>query len=150
MFKCWSLFCLVAALLFTVDAQAQVGAHVELGDSVEELNARCPISYRTDWSVNSFTMVGDRYVLVDVEVPSGLSMVFPMLTEDADNVKQMWAKQLELFGNQWKRFVGMMVEHDRRVILHLHPQGKKDSALITFFPSDFKRAPEAVTDGNDS
>ena len=48
---------------------------------VEELNALRPISYDEDWGANSFTMVGDRYALVDIKVPDNLQMVLNMLTD---------------------------------------------------------------------
>ena len=83
-------------------------------------------------------MVGDRYVLVDVQMPSNLSMFLSTLTEDTDNVKQMWIRQLKLFGKPWKDFVDTMVENDRRIVVHLQPLDVDESALVTFLPSDFK------------
>ena len=66
-------------------------------------------------------------------------MVFSLLTEDTDNVKQMWIKQLKCFGERWNRFVNLMVENDRRIIVNLHPENSDETALITFSPSDFKK-----------
>ncbi len=133
------LFCLFLASLFPLDISAQESTSAGLIDCVEELNAECPLLHRDDWSVNSFTMVGDRYALADIKVPAGLSMVFSLLTEDTDNVKQMWIKQLKCFGERWNRFVNLMVEHDRRIIVNLHPENSDETALITFSPSDFKK-----------
>lgn len=138
MIKYRLLLCFILASLFSLDVFAQDTTSVGLVDSIEELNAQCPLRHRDDWSVNSFTMVGDRYALVDIQVPAGLSMVFSMLTDDTDNVKRMWIKQLECFGERWKRFVDKMVENDRRIIVNLHPEGSDETALITFTPDGFK------------
>lgn len=104
---------------------------------VEELNAQCPMDYKDDWGFNSFTMVGDSYALVDFMVPSSLTMFFSSLTGNKDNVKQMWIRQFEQYGDKWKHFVELMVEANRRIIINLRPKGSDDTALITLLPSDF-------------
>lgn len=112
---------------------------VDVDACVEELNAQCPIDLKDDWGFNSFTMVGDRYALVDFMVPSSLTMVFSTVTSNKDNVKQMWIKQLAQYGDDWNRFVELMVEANRRIIINMRPKGSDDTALITLLPADFKK-----------
>lgn len=133
------LFCLIAVLLFPIMARAQDTTAVSIDEYVEELNAQCPISYSDNWGVNSFTMVGNRYALVDVQLPSNLSMILSSLTADTDNVKKLWIRQLGQYGEQWNRFVDMMVEADRRIIINLRPGDSENTALITFYPTDFEQ-----------
>lgn len=130
--------CLCVLMLSSMAAFSQDTTAVNLDDYVEQLNNSCPIKYGNAWAMNSFTMVGDRYVLVDVQMPSNLSMFLSTLTEDTDNVKQMWIRQLKLFGKPWKDFVDTMVENDRRIVVHMQPLDVDESALVTFLPSDFK------------
>ena len=87
-------------------------------------------------------MVGDRYALVDIQLPSNLSMFLSSLSGNKDNVKQLWIRQLKMYGEPWNRFVKMMVEADRRIVVNLRPQGSEDTALMTFSPSDFNRDSE--------
>ena len=109
----------------------------DLYDYVEQLNAQCPIDYKEDWCINSFTMVGDRYALVDLQVPASLAMFLPSLSSNAGNVKQLWINQLVLFGDRWQDFVKSMVDADRRIVVNLHPKGCDETYLLTFLPADF-------------
>lgn len=133
------LFFLIVVLLFPIMAHAQDTTAVSVDEYVEELNDKCPISYGDKWAVNSFTMVGDRYALVDIQLPSNLSMFLSSLSGNKNNVKQLWIRQLKMYGEPWNHFVKMMVEADRRIVVNLRPQGSEDTALMTFFPSDFNR-----------
>jgi len=118
-------------------AQEAVAQDVEA--RVEELNDMCPIDFGDDWGVNSFTMVGDRYALVDIKLPSSLSMVLSSFSDESNgNVKRFWVKQLNQYGDLWNDFVDMMVAADRRIVISLHPVGSK-TALLTFYPSDFRK-----------
>ena len=112
---------------------------MNLVDSVEEIYALCPISFSPGWGINSVTMVGNNYSLVDFEVPASLTMVLPTLANDSDKVKRLWVKQLDSYGGQWKRFVDLMVVNDCRIVINLRPKGSDDTYLITFYPSDFKK-----------
>lgn len=128
------------ALLFPHAISAQDSTTVNVDALVEELNAECPIDFGDEWGINSFTMVGDRYALVDVLLPANLSMVLGMLSdESSDNVKRVWIKQLNYYGKKWNDFVNAMVNADRRIVVNLRPKGSKETALITFLPSDFQR-----------
>lgn len=133
------LFSLVVVLLFPMAAFAQDSTRVDIDDYVEELNSACPIPFNDSWGANSFTMVGDNYVLVDLQVPTNLSMVLSVLTDDTENAKQMWIKQLSGYGEPWTRFVELMVENERRIVVNLRPKDREETALITFYPDDFKK-----------
>ena len=134
------LIFLIVAWLSTMTVNAQEGTpHVNLVDSVEALNAFCPLSFSGDWGINSITMVGNNYSLVDVGVPASLSMVLNMLTDDSDNVKRMWIKQFDSFGEHWKHLVDLMVENDCRIIVNFRPKDSEQTALVTFHPTDFPR-----------
>lgn len=140
MYRFKLLVFLIVAWLSTMTVNAQEAtALVNLIDSVEALNVSCPISYSGDWGINSITMVGNNYSLVDMGVPASLSMVLNMLTENSDKVKQMWIKQFDSFGGHWKRLVDLMVENDCRIIVHLRPKGSEQTAIVTFLPTDFQK-----------
>lgn len=134
------LFCLIVVLLlFPIMACAQDTTAVSIDEYVAELNAQCPISYSDNWGLNSFTMVDNRYALVDIQLPSNLSMILSSLTADTDNVRKLWIKQFEQYGERWNHFVDMMVEADRRIIINLRPGDSEDTALMTFWPTDFNQ-----------
>ena len=134
------LIFLIVAWLSTTTMNAQEGTpHVNLVDSVEALNAFCPLSFSGDWGINSITMVGNNYSLVDVGVPASLSMVLNMLTDDSDNVKRMWIKQFDSFGEHWKHLVDLMVENDCRIVVNFRPKDSEQTALVTFHPTDFPK-----------
>ena len=140
MYRFKLLIFLIVAWLSTMTVNAQEGMHlVNLVDSVEALNASCPISYSGDWGINSITMVGNNYSLVDMGVPSSLSMVLNMLTKKSDNVKQMWIKQFESFGGVWNRLVDLMVENDCRIVVHFRPKDTEETAFVTLLPTDFQQ-----------
>ena len=132
------LLWLFAALLFPITVFAQESASINVEEYVESLNDSCPISFSKGWGVNSFTVVGGDYVLVDLQLPSSISMVLSALTGNEDNVKQMWIRQFKTFGVRWTSFVDRMVEHERRVVVNLRPNGSDETELITLLPTDFK------------
>lgn len=132
-------FLVVAVMSLPAVCSGQDSTTVDVGAYVEDLNSQSPISFRDDWGFNSFTMVGDRYVLVDVMVPSSLSMFLSSLTGNNNNVKQLWIKELSQCGDRWKRLVDLVVEADCRVILNLRPKGDDQTALITLRPNDFNK-----------
>lgn len=138
MVKC-KLLCLAALLLLPVTAHANLVDPSKIDEYVEELNAMCPLIYNDDWAINSVTSVGTNYELVDIEMPSVLSMFFPTLTQDAGNVKQLWKKQLKHYGSKWDRLVSLAVAADRRIVLYLHIRGSDQSAFVTFYPSDLEK-----------
>ena len=140
MYRFKLLIFLIVAWLSTMTVNAQEGMPlVNLVDSVEALNASCPISYSGDWGINSITMVGNNYSLVDMGVPSSLSMVLNMLTKKSDNVKQMWIKQFESFGGVWNRLVDLMVENNCRIVVHFRPKDTEETAFVTLLPTDFQQ-----------
>ena len=130
------LFLAISLALIPCLAQEETATNVD--EFVEELNALCPISYDEDWGANSFTMVGDRYALVDIKVPDNLQMVLNMLTEDTDKVRKLWVNQLISFNSHWERLFAMMADADRPVVLNLRP-GKAKSSFITLLPSDMRK-----------
>ena len=129
---------LILAMLIPLLAQAQEPATVDVDEYIEQLNSKCPISDQDGWAICSFTMVGDRYALVDLQLPENLSMVLGALSSDNDNVRRLWIKQLKQYGEPWTRFVDLMVEADRRIIINLRPEGVRKTPLLTLSPSDFK------------
>ena len=136
--KCIFL-CLCVLSLFPLVGVAQDTTAVELEEYVEQLNDQCPIDYKDGWCINSFTMVEDRYALVDMGLPSSLSMFFSTLTADKDNVKRLWVRQLEQYGERWNHFVDLLVAADRRLVINMCPEDCEKSALLSFQPSDFKK-----------
>lgn len=149
----WKLFfsLLLVCSLFTGTAQAQDKEDVEsdmyptkesvaaeLFEYAEQLNDRCPIIHGGDWIIKSITLVGERYALVDLQAPSALSMVFSSLTGDSSNVKQVWVKQLKQYGGQWTRFVKLLAQADRPLVLIVTPDESSKSAIMTLQPSDFR------------
>ena len=137
MSKCRILL-LLAVLLSTMVTHAQDETMGTVFDQVEELNAMCPLNYGTDWGVNSFTMVGDNYALVDIMIPSNLSMILSELTAEGDKVKRLWIQQFKEYGTHWHSFVDLMVETNHPIVINLRPKGSKQTGLITFYPADFK------------
>ena len=53
-------------------------------------------------------------------------------------VKNLWIRQFQQYGEKWNGFVDTMVKADRRIVLNLRPKSSDETALITFFPSDFE------------
>ena len=133
------IFLCLSLLLFPVFDFAQDDEVVDIDEYVEQLNDMCPISYTGGWGINSFTMVGDRYALVDLKLPANVSMFLSSLTSNTDNVKRLWIRQLKDYGEPWNRFVDLMVENNRRLVLNLRPEGSNKTALITLLPSDFNK-----------
>ena len=89
--------------------------------------------------VNSFTMVGDNYALADMMIPSNLSMILTELSAEGDKVKRLWIDQFKEYGTRWQSFVDLMVETNHRIVINLRPKGSNKTALITLYPSDFKK-----------
>lgn len=136
--KCRILL-LLAVLLGTMVTHAQEEADASVFDQVEELNSMCPLNYGADWGVNSFTMVGDNYALADMMIPSNLSMILTELSAEGDKVKRLWIDQFKEYGTRWQGFVDLMVETNHRIVINLRPKGSNKTALITLYPSDFKK-----------
>ena len=65
-------------------------------------------------------------------------MILSSLTTEGDNVKRLWIKQLKQYGERWLGFVDRMVETNHPIVVNLRPKGSNQTALITFYPSDFK------------
>ena len=136
----FGLLLALTVLLFPSLGLAQDSETVDLDAYVEALNDSCPIFYDGGWGVNSFTMVGDRYALVDVMLPANLSMILSSFSSNRDNVKRLWIRQFDDYGEQWHRFVDLMVEAGRPVVVNLRPEGSTETALVTFRPSDFEKS----------
>ena len=140
---------LLLLLMFTGAIQAQnqqagqptADDHTTLIDPdvdkyTEQLNDLCPF-HKDDWVVKSVTMVGDRYALLDLQAPSSLSMVFPTVTENKDNVKKMWIRQLKQYGDKWNQYIKLLTLADRPLVLILTAEGGPKSAILTIQPSNF-------------
>lgn len=130
---------LVALLLAPVVTYGQDEDSVDVAALVEELNSQCPIYDGENWCISSFTAVEDRYVLVDAQLPSNISMFLSSLSSEDNRVTRLWINQFSQYGERWERFVDAMIETDRRIIVNLRPAGSAKTALITFTPSDFAK-----------
>ena len=131
----WSFFAVL--LLAPLWCCAQEEESADLDRYVEEVNSLCPIDYGDDWGIGSMTMVGDRYALVDVLLPANMSMVLSSFSGKSRNVRRLWVRQLEQYGERWNRFVELMIEADRRIIISLRPKGSSDTAFVYLSPVDF-------------
>lgn len=135
----YHLIGLIVAAAIPLMTHAQDTTAVSFDEYVEQLNAKCPIDDEGRWSIRSITMVGDRYALVDFQMPENMSMVLPALSKDSENVKRLWIKQLKQFGQPWNHFVDLMVEAERRIIVILNPEGTRKPPMLTLNPADFKK-----------
>ena len=135
----FKFLCILVIWLFPLVGFAQDDTDVALKDYVEKLNDMCPIDYGDEWGFNSFTMVGDNYALVDLKLPSNLSMFLSSFGTNEENVKQMWIKQLAQYGDRWNHLTDLIQAAGKRLIVNLHPTGSNKTALITLLPTDFKR-----------
>jgi len=129
------LVCLAMLLAIDVSCWGQDWLVVDIGQYVEELNDRCPISYGDVWSAHSFTLVGDRYALVDLQVPESLMMFLPQLTEDTDNVKRLWVKQFRDFDDHWRRLLDMLADANYPLVVIFSPANSDDYSILTIQPS---------------
>lgn len=136
----YKLLCfLLFLLLFPMAAQAQDDADVALHEYIEKINDLCPIDYGDGWGVGSVTMVGDNYALLDFLLPANMTMVLSSFSSNRDNVKQLWIRQLEQYGERWNNLIDLLLKADRRLVINLRPDGYDDTPLITILPSDFRK-----------
>lgn len=131
-------FLLLAIFLcFPFVGSAQNVETEDFDSLVAKFNAECPITSGENWAITSFATAGDT-VLVELQVPASLGGFMSLLTGDTDNVKRLWARELNTFGKQWKTFVTRLIEADRPVKLFFTPKGGDTAAEIVLRPSDFK------------
>ena len=128
----YKLLCLLFLLLFPMAAQGQDDADVALHEYIEKINDLCP-------GVGSVTMVGDNYALLDFLLPANMTMVLSSFSSNRDNVKQLWIRQLEQYGERWNNLIDLLLKADRRLVINLRPDGYDDTPLITILPSDFRK-----------
>lgn len=131
-------FLLLAIFLCFPFVSSSQNVETEDFDSlVVRLNAECPINSGENWALTSFATVGDT-VQIELQVPASLGGFMSLLTADTDNVKRLWARELNNFGEQWKTFVNRLIEADRLLKVCFTPKGGDTAAEIVLKPSDFK------------
>jgi len=130
-------FCLFLFLSLTAMAGAQDTVAVGLDECVAQLAARCPIVYGDSWEIDTIVLT-DSCARVEMNVPANLAMFFPVLTENKANVKRMWVRQFQYFGDPWKRFVKLMLKDGRPIMVCLRPGKDNPSATLMFYPGDFE------------
>ena len=124
-------------LCFPFVGSAQNVETEDFDSLVAKFNAECPITSGENWALTSFATAGDT-VLIELQVPASLGGFMSLLTADTDNVKRLWVRELNSFGEQWKTFVTRLIEADRPVRLYFTPKGGDIAAEIVLRPSDFK------------
>lgn len=131
-------FLLLALLLcFPFVGSAQNVETEDFDSLVAKLNAECPITSGENWALTSFATAGDT-VVVELQVPASLGGFISLLTSDTDNVKRLWARELDNFGKPWNTFVTRLIEADRLLKVCFTPKGGDTAAEIVLRPSDFK------------
>ena len=105
---------------------------------VARLNAECPIQSGEHWTLLSFAEAGD-IVVVELQIPASLGPFMSVLTDNTDNVRRLWVREMEIFGEIWEDFVARLVKEDRPMRLSFKPKGSDTSARILLKPSDFKK-----------
>lgn len=105
---------------------------------IARLNTECPIGNGEKWALLSFAVASDT-VVTELQVPASLGVFMSLLTEDSDNVRRLWVREMEAFGETWQAFVKRLVEADRPLKLKFKPQDKDASAEIILMPTDFKK-----------
>ena len=136
--KCRIFFFGLALMLPIMVLAQEQDESVNFDAYVAQLNAKCPIVYGDGWAINSFTTSGDS-AIVEITVPAVLEAYMPLLSGDSAGVKKIWINQMDQYGEQWKRFVEMMVSVDRSLVLRMIPEDSETSATIVFDPSDFAK-----------
>lgn len=136
--KKYHLLSLIIAVLLPLMAFSQEEAQISFEDFITELNSECPIVYNTEWAVISFDVSGDT-AFAKVEVPSSLTYFLSSLTGNSDNVKQLWKKQLDQFGQTWRTFIRRIKRDKRLLVVELIPQYSETTARITFTTEDLKK-----------
>lgn len=105
---------------------------------IAKLNTECPIGNGENWALLSFAVAGDT-VVAELQVPASLVVFMSVLTEDSDNVRRLWVREMDAFGETWRAFVNRLVEADRPLRLKFRPKDKDATAEILLMPTDFKK-----------
>ena len=119
-----------------VSAQGTIAVG-DIDTYVAMLDAECPIEHKDAWAINSVIADGDT-VRLELQVPSSLAGFISMLTGEGDNVKKMWANQLNSFGYPWKDFMGRLVTEKRPLVITFIPKDSATTAEMVFLPEDFE------------
>lgn len=135
--KCYRLLLLFIALLVSSACFAQE-EDTSFEAYIAGLNAQCPISDGEDWVITSFSLSCDT-VTLKLDAPAALSMFLPMLTDNTDGVKRLWLRQMDQFGDLWKRFVAALVYEECSLILVVSPTSCDEGASIFFSTSDLMK-----------
>lgn len=130
------LFLLTVMVLFPLLGRAQSIPEKEYQACINELNARCPIEHPDGWALLTFTDQGDT-TRVELLYPSLLKGFLPALTGNAQNVRNLWVRQMRMFGDDWKSFVRLMLAARRTLVIDFTMGDGDPAASITFQREDF-------------
>ena len=133
------LFSLLAALLlFPVSGFAQNEADSDFAVYLQQLNEQCPIACGEGMALKAFALDGDT-VFVDLKVPSVLAPFLSLLTEDTDQARRLWLKELTRESEVWNQFVEYMQEDPHPMVILFKPKGNTIEATLSYGPADVKR-----------
>jgi hypothetical protein len=126
-----------AVALSSIVGLAQSKPVQEYETCVAQLASRCPIEHKDGWTILSFKNNGDT-TCVELAFPRVLTGFLPALTEDTRNARALWLKQMNVFGDDWRQFVRLMLAARRALVIHFTLGDQDPIAVMTFRPEDFK------------
>lgn len=133
--------CLIVAVVVAMSTMvsfAQSKPDQDFDAFVAQLNERCPIVHDDGWAILAFRSSGGDTTHVELAFPRLLNAFLPALTGNTQNVRRVWARQMNMFGDQWKEFVTLMLDARRTLVLDFMLDDEPPVATVTFLPEDFK------------
>ncbi len=131
---------LLVALLLPVVALAQEVGVVDLDAAVAEFNSKCPVVGTDEsFSVYSITNRADSSI-VALQIPKVIKGFLPLLTEDTDNAKRMWLRQLsDMCGNDWKQIKKALIAAGRTLVIDFMLDEDVCATSMVIMPDDLKK-----------
>ena len=132
-----NLFLLTAFVLCFLTGFGKNNPEEDFKTCVTELNARCPIEHTDGWAILSFNDQSDT-TRIELAYPNVLGGFLPSLTVNTKNAKQLWVRQMHMFGEEWKAFVRKLIAARRTLVLVFTlDAGEPPVATIALTPEDF-------------
>lgn len=128
---------LAIALLLPLFGSAQEAGAEDFDSYIVRLNSECPIDSGDNWTFLSFSSASDT-VTVELQVPASLGSFMSLLTNDSENVRRLWVREISGFGVQWKTFLARLADADCYLRLKFKPKGNDSTTEIVLKPTDFK------------
>ena len=130
---------LLFVIVFTLPllASAQDVESEDIDSCIIRLNSECPIEAGDNWTFLSFSSTSDT-VTVELQVPASLGSFMSLLTNDSENVRRLWVREISGFGVQWKMFLARLADADCYLRLKFKPKGNDSTTEIVLKPTDFK------------